>query len=226
MNWSGGKDATLALYYTLQQKSYDVTHLFTTISNPQNRITMHGVRAELLELQAQSIGISLRKMQLPNSNSMEVYNQLMQQEMAFFTRQKISTAIFGDIYLEDLRQYRETQLQKIGMKGVFPLWKKPTKQIIKTFIDLGFKAITVCVNAKHLDESYVGRLIDDDFINSLPPEVDICGENGEFHTFVYDGPLFNSPVPFRLGKKVYKDYSNGKPTNYDTGFHFIDLEYV
>lgn len=224
MNWSGGKDSTLALYQILKEKKYTVEHLFTTISNPQNRVTMHGVRAELLELQAKSIGIDLQKMQLPNSDSMDAYNQLMKQQMEAFQKSSIHTSIFGDIYLEDLRQYREEQLQKVGMKAVFPLWKQPTKQIIEQFIDLGFKAITVCVNARYLDESYVGQVLDYDFIERLPPEVDICGENGEFHTFVYDGPLFDFKVPFQLGEKVYRDYSNGKSTNYDTGFHFIDLE--
>lgn len=224
MNWSGGKDATLALYKILQQEGYEVPYLFTTVSSPQDRITMHGVRQELLQLQAKSIGIELRQLSLPNSKSMETYNQLMQQQMQQFTAEGIDHSIFGDIYLQDLRTYREQQLQKVGMQGVFPLWQLPTTTLLNDFLALGFRAVVVCVNAKYLDESYLGQIIDQKWIDSLPPEVDICGENGEFHTFVFDGPLFNFPINFRLGEIVTKDYSNGEKTNYDTKFHFIDLE--
>lgn len=224
MNWSGGKDATLALYKIQQAQNYQISHLFTTVTNEYKRITMHGVREELLELQAKNIGISLQKMELPTSNSMENYNRLMQEQMDVFQEEGIQYSIFGDIYLEDLRQYREAQLQKVGMTGVFPLWKQPVRPLIEEFISLGFKAITVCVNARYLDESFVGRVIDENFINDLPPEVDVCGENGEFHTFVFDGPNFKKPVPFQIGEKVLRDYSNGEEdVNYDTKFYFVDL---
>lgn len=123
-----------------------------------------------------------------------------------------------------MRTYREQQLQKVGMQGVFPLWQLPTTTLLNDFLALGFRAVVVCVNAKYLDESYLGQIIDQKWIDSLPPEVDICGENGEFPTFVFDGPLFNFPINFRLGEIVTKDYSNGEKTNYDTKFHFIDLE--
>ncbi len=224
MNWSGGKDATLALYKLLQQGHYEVPYLFTTVSSPQDRITMHGVRQELLQLQAESIGIELRQLSLPSSNEMETYNQLMQQQMQQFTTEDIYYSIFGDIYLQDLRTYREQQLQKVGMQGVFPLWQLPTTALLNEFLALGFRAVVVCVNAKYLDESHLGQVIDQKWIASLLPEVDICGENGEFHTFVFDGPLFDFPIDFRLGEIVTKDYGNGEKTNYDSKFHFIDLE--
>lgn len=223
MNWSGGKDSTLALYKTLAG-GIPLHGLFTTISHQLRRITMHGIREELLDAQAAALELPLYKLELPPSDTMEVYNELMQTKMNVFKTAGVTHSIFGDIHLEDLKTYREVQLQKVGVKAFFPLWQLPVEAILTEFISLGFKAIVVCANARYLDKSFVGRRLDMDFINDLPPNVDICGENGEFHSFVYDGPIFKRPVPIQLGEVVYKDYSNGKETlEYDTGFYFQDI---
>ncbi|MGZ3901534.1 MAG: Dph6-related ATP pyrophosphatase, partial [Bacteroidia bacterium] len=142
-------------------------------------------------------------------------------------------SIFGDIFLEDLRKYREDKLSQMGLTGLFPLWQRPTKEIISEFIDLGFKTITTCVNEKFLDKSFAGRIIDHQFLNDLPANVDPCGENGEFHTFVFDGPLFKKPISFEKGDMVYRRYTNTGDTNnndvcktddpFDTGFFYCDL---
>lgn len=223
MNWSGGKDSTLTLYKVLSE-GIELEGLFTTISHQLRRITMHGVREELLDAQAAALGIPLYKLELPASDTMDLYNQLMQEKMNAFKKAGVTHSIFGDIHLEDLKKYRESQLNKVGVKALFPLWKLPVKDVITEFIDQGFKAVVVCVNARYLDQSFVGRTLDADFIKDLPEEVDVCGENGEFHSFVYDGPIFKQPVPIKLGEVVYKDYSNGKENlDYDTGFYFQDL---
>ncbi len=150
-------------------------------------------------------------------------------------KEGIEYSIFGDIFLENLRKYRENKLAEVTMKGLFPLWKRPTKELIKEFIDLGFKTIVVCVNDKYLDKSFAGRIINNEFVNDLPDNVDPCGENGEFHTFVYDGPIFNKPINFELREVVHKEYKpsadnkddecfkNSKDTSYDTGFWYKDL---
>jgi uncharacterized protein (TIGR00290 family) len=224
MNWSGGKDSTLALYKVLKEGKYDVQSLFTTISHQLRRITMHGVREELLDLQAKALSLPLKKLELPASNTMDLYNELMQIQMDVFKKEGVSHSIFGDIHLEDLKKYREEELQKVNLQAVFPLWKQPVSEIIHEFIDLGFKAVVVCANARYLDKSFVGRTLDADFIKDLPKEVDVCGENGEFHSFVYDGPIFENSVPIELGEVVYRDYGTGEEDlGYDTGFYFRDL---
>ncbi|GAB3204223.1 uncharacterized protein (TIGR00290 family) [Pontibacter aydingkolensis] len=233
-NWSGGKDSTLCLYHVLRQKEYNVQLLLTTLSGATNRITMHGVRQDLLEQQANSIGIPLQQIMLPENATMEAYNNLMESTMRPLQQQGFTHAIFGDINLEDLRLYREQQLAQVGIKAAFPLWGRSTKELVAEFIDLGFKAVVVSINARLLDESFVGRILDHSFLNDLPEGVDPAGENGEFHTFVFDGPIFKRPVKYTLGEKVLKTY--GAPANaddscfkkedlptYDTGFWFCDL---
>lgn len=232
LNWSGGKDCSMAL---LQSRNmFDIRYLFTSVNGVHQRISMHGVRVELLEQQAAHIGIPLKQLVLPETPSMEEYNTYMQQQMQVLTQEGITHSIFGDIFLEDLRKYREEQLQQVNMKGVFPLWKQDTKTLLTQFIDLGFKAVIVCVNEKHLDKSFAGRILDADFVNDLPPNVDPCGEHGEFHTFVFDGPIFTRPIKYTLGDivhRTYKPVSNNKEDNcfsndpqpYDTGFWYADL---
>lgn len=238
-NWSGGKDSALALYKTLQTKEYNVLCLLTSISQQYQRISMHGVRTELLDIQAKSIGLPLVKMQIPEMPTMEAYENIMASTLSELKTKGATACMFGDIFLEDLRQYRETKLSQINLKGLFPLWNSPTKQIIEEFIALGFKTITTCVNEKYLDKSFVGRVIDKDFLNDLPADVDPCGENGEFHTFVFDGPIFTTPIPFTKGEIVYRKYTpnttqqnasndcdvtNQNDTNpFDTGFWYCDL---
>jgi uncharacterized protein (TIGR00290 family) len=222
-NWSGGKDSSLALYHTLQNKSFNIKYLLTNLSAEHNRISMHGVRFELLKLQAESIGIPLTTMQINKNASMEDYNKLVQIKMDFFTSKNINHCFFGDIFLEDLKTYREKQLKKVNVITHFPLWKRPTIDIINEFIDLGFKAKVVSINANLLDKSFAGRELDQSFINDLPKEVDVCGENGEFHSFVYDGPIFKTPVTIKVGDMVKREYKSDDDSSWDTSFWYADL---
>ena len=191
LNWSGGKDATLALYRLSQQNaSPRVQCLFTTLGEEQRRVTMHGVQEVLLQAQAQALGLPLHCCYLPTGVDMPTYSRLMEAETHALLQQGIRHSVFGDIHLEDLRQYREEALSKVGMTAVFPLWQEPVEQLAQEFIQLGFKAVVVCVNARVLDSSFVGRRYDASFLADLPAGVDPCGEHGEFHTFVYDGLFF------------------------------------
>lgn len=205
-NWSSGKDAALALHYLLNDKDYSVEQLITTVNTSYNRVSMHGLRKELLLQQADAIGIPHSIIGLPESPSMEEYEITMNENIRLLTQNNFECAAYGDIFLEDIRKYRETQLAPFNIKSVFPLWKKDTRELMKEFIDTGFKAIVICVDAGLLDISFTGRLIDETFINDLPPNVDICGENGEFHTFCFDGPIFKNPVDFTIGENIYREY--------------------
>lgn len=223
-NWSSGKDSAFALMEVLRQKEYDIHCLLTSVNKPMGRISMHGVRTSLLEAQAQSIGLPLQLLSLPETPSMEDYNALLTETMKGFTEAGITHSIFGDINLEDLRKYREDQLATVGIQAVFPLWQRDTSSLIKAFIDSGFKAVVSCINNTYLDPSFAGRLLDHAFLNDLPENVDPCGENGEFHTFVFDGPVFSSPIRFEIGEVVFKEYkTEGKAATHDTGFYFCDL---
>jgi uncharacterized protein (TIGR00290 family) len=222
-NWSGGKDSALALFYALQQKEYTIKYLFTSVNSNYNRISMHGVREELLDKQAEAIGIALQKVYMPEFCDMEVYDKLLSEKLKFFKEEGIEHTFFGDIFLEDLRAYREKQLEKVGIEASFPLWKRDTRELINEFIDLGFKTVVSCVSDKYLDESFVGRVIDKEFIEDLPADVDPCGENGEFHTFVFDGPIFKNPIDFTIGEKTYRKYENKDDPHLENGFWFCDL---
>ena len=188
---------------------------------------MHGLRRELLNQQIKSIGLSANTVELPEETTMDQYNQIMSLSMKNLKSEGYTDCGFGDIFLEDLRTYREEQLKLHGIRGHFPLWKKDTKEIIAEFIKLGFKAVVLCVTSDLLDESFLGREIDDNFINDLPKGVDPCGENGEFHTFCYDGPIFREPVKFKRGENVYKEYRKPSQENNSKdssmGFWFCDL---
>ncbi|MCJ8164652.1 diphthine--ammonia ligase [Pontibacter sp. E15-1] len=233
-NWSGGKDSALCLHHVLQTDTYSVQKLLTTLSGETQRVSMHGVRQELLQQQALQIGLPLQQVFLPENASMEAYNALMAQTMRAQRQQGITHAIFGDINLEDLRQYREAQLAEVGMQAVFPLWNRPTGELVLEFLDLGFRAVVVCVNERVLDASFAGRPFDADFLHDLPANVDPAGENGEFHTFVFDGPIFREPVRYTLGESVRRTYTpatdaddncfkqDDKPV-YDNAFWFRDL---
>ncbi|WBV50837.1 Dph6-related ATP pyrophosphatase [Chryseobacterium gambrini] len=209
-NWSSGKDSALALYKILKEEKFEVTSLLTSINKEFQRISMHGVHVSLLEKQAESLGFPLIKMELPKEPTMEEYRELMSKMMNDLKSRGITHSIFGDIFLEDLKKYREDQLRSIGMEGVFPLWKINTTDLIRKFLDLGFKTIVTCVNETYLDKSFAGRIIDEDFIKDLPENVDLCGENGEFHTFTFNGPLFKNPVEFEIGEIVKKTYPKPK----------------
>ncbi len=223
-NWSGGKDSAFALYKILNENKYSVERLVTTISKQYRRISMHGVREALLDQQAENIGIPLEKVWLPDVASMEVYEEVVSSKMIELKEKQIDHAIFGDIFLEDLKKWRQEQLAKVGMKAVFPLWKMDSHKLVNEFIDLGFKTIVVSVDTKYLDESYAGQVIDREFLKQLPSNVDPCGENGEFHSFVFDGPIFKKPVSFTVGEKLYKEYpSHGKGKEECNGFWYCDL---
>lgn len=222
INWSGGKDCTLALHHVLEQKQLRVQYLFTTISREHQRVSMHGVRKELITRQAQALGIGSRKLYLPENPDMPVYDEHMRHEMLLMKERGITEAICGDIFLEDLRRYREEKLGAVGIKAHFPLWKRDTTELLLEFIGLGYKAMVVCVNKQYLDRSFLGRELNEQFINDLPANVDVCGEHGEFHTFVYDGPIFRQPVQVRKGEQVTKSYEHdGQRFEFD----FLDLGY-
>ncbi len=233
LNWSSGKDAAYALYLLQKEKKLEVGKLVTTINTEVNRISMHGVRLSLLQTQAESLQLPLHIISLDGNVSMDEYNAVMQTSIDLLKAEGFTHSIFGDIFLEDLRSYREEQLQKVGMKALFPLWKINTCQLIREFIAAGFKAITVCVNAKLLDESFCGRIIDQQFLDDLPSHIDPCGENGEFHSFVFDGPNFNYPVEFEIGEKIKRSFVqkekkvdncfSSKDTSWDTHFWYCDL---
>lgn len=215
-NWSSGKDSAYCLYKLLQTNQYEILCLLTSISEPYQRISMHGVRVELLEAQAQSIGLPLVKMQIPEMPTMEVYEKVMAKTINGLKNKGATASVFGDIFLEDLRAYREKKLAEVNLKGVFPLWKIPTKQLLTEFIDLSFKTIVTCVNERYLGKSFAGRIIDHSFLNDLPSHVDPCGENGEFHTFVFDGPIFKEPIAFAKGEVVYRKYEPAKQEDNST----------
>ena len=223
--WSGGKDSALALHTLLQQKHFKVVALLTTVTegrvpgfvltNPgstEDRIAMHGVRRELLQRQAESIGLPLHEVRIPPQCVNPVYEARMEEALRTFFNQGIRRVAFGDIFLEDLRAYREKNLARIGMTALFPIWKRDTRELIRHFRHQHFRAITACIDTKALDPSFAGRELDDSFFRDLPPAADPCGENGEFHTFVFDGPIFQSPIPIRTGEIVSRD-----------GFVFCDL---
>lgn len=229
LNWSSGKDAMWSLHQ-LQEENSPIKKLVTTINTQTNRVSMHGLRRNLLEQQVKALHLPLYIIDLNGEISMEAYNKIMRKHMLVLQENGFTHSVYGDILLEDLREYREAELSDFNIKPVFPLWKKDTKKLILDFIDAGYKAVVVTVNAKYLDKSFCGRTIDKQFLQDLPPNVDWCGENGEFHTFVYDGPLFSNSVKFKKGEVVLKDYSPSKKTdcfketeNWDYKFWFVDL---
>ncbi|MDO6743627.1 diphthine--ammonia ligase [Tenacibaculum soleae] len=235
-NWSSGKDSAFALYKILEQKEYQIEKLITNVNKDYQRVSMHGLHENLLEAQAKSVGIPLEKIEFPADVTMGLYNEKMKKKTDELKQQGFNYGVFGDIFLEDLRKYRDTKLTEVGITGVYPLWKRDTKELLREFLALGFKTITVCVNAKKLGEEFVSRIIDEDFINELPDDVDVCGENGEFHTFCFDGPIFKNPIEFEIGEKLLKSYTlkkddsqnchtntKEKVKNYDTSFWYCDL---
>ena len=201
--WSGGKDSAMALFSAIQSGEWEICYLLTTVNGHYRRISMHGVREELLEAQADSIGIPLLKVYTYEASNAE-YEQKMEEAFVQGKNEGIEYVIFGDIFLEDLRAYRENHLAKLGMKAVFPLWKSDTGKLIQDFLQLGFATITCCVNNEILGEEYAGEMINQKFISQLPANVDPCGENGEFHSFCFDGPLFRRPVNFLIDQKVFR----------------------
>ncbi len=202
--WSGGKDSALALHRLLIDGRYEIVALLTTCSEEFQRVSMHGVRLELLEAQAAAIGLPLEKIFLGRRSSNEEYQHKMTVSLRAYQSRGVSACAFGDIFLADLRQWRERNLAQIGLRGLFPIWSDDSRALIREFLGQGFAAVVCCASDAWLDEGAVGRVLDEAFIAALPPQVDPCGENGEFHSFTYAGPIFARPVKFRLGERVYR----------------------
>jgi uncharacterized protein (TIGR00290 family) len=229
--WSGGKDSSICLHKVLQNNAYEVAALITTINKNFGRVSMHGVREELIEEQAKSIGIPLHKMYV-NEGTNNEYENVFKEALMLYKSKGIKKVIFGDIFLEDLKLYRDKLLEEVGMEGIYPLWKLNTRELLREFIGLNFKTITCCVNDAWLDKKWAGRVINENFIAELPLNVDPCGENGEYHTFCYSGPIFKNDIAFKKGEIIYKPViiktieddpcalSANKKT---TGFWFCDL---
>ncbi len=203
--WSGGKDSALALHELRMNGGYEVVALLTTVTRDYDRVSMHGVRTVLLEQQAESLGIPLEKVDIAAGAPNDEYDARMRETLLPYKQRGISFVVFGDIFLEDVRKYREDNLSRIGMKALFPLWKRDTAELARRFIALGFKAVTTCIDSNVLDRRFVGRAFDERFLSELPLAVDPCGENGEFHSFVYDGPIFRERIRCRKGKVVLRD---------------------
>ena len=227
-SWSGGKDSTLCLHYLLQNNEYEVCYLLTSINGNNKRVSLHGIHQNLIEAQSKSIGIPLRIVYVFEANN-EEYEKQMREVLLQVKSEGIDTVVFGDIFLEDLRKYREDNLSKIGMKALFPLWRKNTMQLVLEFIELNYKTVLCCVNDAYLTKNDVGKEITKQLIDDLPLDVDACGENGEYHTFCYSGPMFKKPIEITLSEKIYKplelkfqipDY-NKKTTK---GFWYNEIE--
>ena len=205
MCFSGGKDSAMTLYELKRQPQFDVVALITTVTENYDRISMHGVRRTLLHQQAASLGIPLEEVSISPQASNEEYEANMGTTFIKYREQGIRKVAFGDIFLEDLKEYRENQLGQLQLECLFPIWKRETRELVETFIDLKFRAFTSCVDPNVLDKTFAGRLIDAEFVASLPEGVDPCGENGEFHSFVFDGPIFKFPIPVTTGEIVSRD---------------------
>jgi len=221
-NWSGGKDSALALGEILRAKEFNIPYLMTSIGINTRRVSMHGVREELVKQQSIEIGLPLIFLELPENPDMETYENSLFELMTKAKNQGIDYSIFGDIFLEDLKKYRESQLAKVEFKAVFPLWQRNTHDLIREFIDKGYQSIITAVDDSKLSKEFAGQVIDEYFIKQLPKNVDACGENGEFHSFVFHAPYFNKPISYSKGEIVHKTYEvNDK--NMSSGFWFCDL---
>jgi uncharacterized protein (TIGR00290 family) len=205
VSWSGGKDSCLALYELQQAGRHRVAALLTTVTRDYDRVSMHGVRRALLERQTESLGLPLRQVPIPKGASNEEYEREMAAAFSEYRERGIDAVVYGDLFLEDVRAYREQFLARHGMRGLYPVWMRDTAEFVREFIALGFRAVVTCVNSEALDGSFAGRLIDEEFLASLPADVDPCGENGEFHSFVFAGPSFKDEVRFTVGERVFRD---------------------
>ncbi|ELR70114.1 hypothetical protein C900_03799 [Fulvivirga imtechensis AK7] len=229
ISWSGGKDSAYALYQLLQSREYEIDSLHTVFDADLKRVGLHGVPEHLIEAQAQAIGFPLRKIYLSKDNSHDTYERTIREFCLKLKAQGIDHVMYGDIFLEDLKAYRDLQLGTVDMEGVYPIWKLNTRELMLNFINDGFKTCVCAANTTMFDKSQAGKTIDDNWLNHLPENVDPCGENGEFHTFVYDGPLFKQPVKFTLGDVVEKTYEykktedDGTEVEMKSSFWFQDI---
>jgi uncharacterized protein (TIGR00290 family) len=204
LSWSGGKDSSMAAWHLLASQKYEIAALLTTVTEEYDRISMHGVRRELLERQAVALGVSLHKVMIPKDCSNEIYEARMGEAMAHFKAQGIAKVAFGDIFLENLKRYRDERLAQAGMSGLYPIWKRDTDELVRSFIQLGFRALLACVDTEAIDAAFAGREIDESLLRDLPESADPCGENGEYHSFVYAGPIFRQPIACAAGERVMR----------------------
>ena len=202
----------MALFETRASNSFDVVALLTTVTRDFDRISMHGVRRVLLEKQAELLGLPVEKIWITKGAANQEYDSQMRRSLQKYKRSGVENVIFGDLFLQDIRRYREERLSEVGMRGVFPLWGRDTTKLARLIVDSGFRAIICTVDPKAMDKSYCGIEFDSDFVSRIPPGVDPCGENGEFHTFVYDGPTFKERIDIKVGDVVLRD-----------GFYFADI---
>lgn len=213
LSWSGGKDSALALFELSQSEKYEVVGLLTTITKDYDRISMHGVRVSLLEQQAAALDLPLKKVFINKGAGNAEYEKAMKRVCGEIKKEGITTIAFGDIFLEDLKEYRVKNLAQVGMQALFPLWKISTKDLVSEFLFNNFRSITVTCDPRKLSEHFVGRDMNREFFDSLPSDVDPCGENGEYHSFVYHSPNFKQAIPITIGQKVFRD-----------DFWFCDIE--
>lgn len=212
LSWSGGKDSSLALHALRSSGTYRVKYLLTTVTRDYARISMHGVREELLSEQSRRTGIESDVAYISKGSTNEEYEKVMKEKITRYHGEGIRKVAFGDLFLEDIRKYREETMSKTGIECLFPLWGKDTKELANDFVRSGFRAIVCTVDPRRLGRKYAGMEFDETLLASLPDGVDPCGENGEFHSFVYDGPIFDSPIPIRRGETVLRD-----------NFYFTDI---
>jgi len=223
LSWSGGKDAMMALYEA-KLGDINIVSLISTIELPHNRISMHHVQTSLIELQAMRLKLPLHKVYLSENAGLAEYEQQLGDTLIKYQKNGIDHIVYGDIFLEDLKKYREEANSKLQMKSIFPLWERNSNDLALAFLKAGFKAIVVSVNANYLSGEFVGREYNEAFLSALPNHIDPCGENGEFHTFVYDGPLFSRPIEVEPGSRIFKnlDPENKRP-NIDSSFWYAPL---
>lgn len=212
LGWSGGKDSALALDALQRHDAYEVVALFTTFTRGYERVSMHGVRRELIQLQAERLGIPLVESWIEQGADNNAYEAATLESLAQFREQGIEQIAFGDLFLEEIKEYRDRLIERAGMQTLYPIWGRPTDLLAWKFISDGFKAVTCCVDSKQIPPTFCGRQLDFTFLQTLPDSADPCGENGEFHTFVYDCPLMSHPIDVELGE-----------SRQDGQFHFTDL---
>jgi uncharacterized protein (TIGR00290 family) len=219
-NWSGGKDSALALYYCLQNPDIEIKYLLTTVNDSVNRISMHGVRESLLLRQSEEIGIPLYQVRLPEMPGMQEYDNTMRYHLNKLKAEGITHSIFGDIFLEDLKVYRDQRLAEVGLTGIYPLWKRDTHELINEFLSLGFGTVIACTQERL---GYLaGQEITPELIAALPDDIDVCGENGEFHTYAFKGPVFKNEIKYQTGERVFKTYNAPKNTDDTCGSSSMD----
>jgi uncharacterized protein (TIGR00290 family) len=204
LSWSGGKDSAMAAYHLIASQKYEIAALLTTVTEEFDRISMHGVRRELLERQAESLAIPLHTVMIPKDCSNEIYESRMNAAFSHFKAAGLTKIAFGDLFLADIKQYRDERLALAGMAGLYPIWLRDTDELVRTFIGLGFKAKLACVDTHAIDASFAGRELDASLLEDLPRSADPCGEHGEYHSFVYAGPIFKKTIDCRTGETTMR----------------------